>query len=200
MTTITTSLPSTGFEQPSDKEILALMKIVYGAHPDLRGNAETFLRKGRDLLGTVDDFEVEFGRAFVAVGYAFRTVEPVTTRYFHSLVEDANALLRRYWGAKPVSGTALLAAIIAHGDVCWRPANRAVGQLLEVGLDPYSGVRCANAWRGILEGRPLHAPLPPRRAFREAAEPSPVRLYRQQDGPAGPSSDVSGAEGPLWQR
>lgn len=187
MTTITTALPSTGFEQPSGEQVLALMRVVYGAQPALRESAET-----------VDDFEMEFGRAFVAVGYAFRLSEPSTSRYFHSFVDDANTLLRTYWTAKPVSGTALLAAVIAHGDVPWRPANRAVGQLLEVGLDPHAGVRCSNAWRQILEGRPLRAPLPPRKLFREAALPSAVRVYRQER-PGSPWSDVSGADGPLWR-
>ncbi len=210
MTTITTALPSTGFEQPSGREVLALLKIVLGAYPNLRGEAETrdfntefgrtFFAAGYDNLGAsaARDFEMEFARAFIAVGFAYRTPQPSTSRYFHSFVEDANGLLRTYWSAKAVSGTALLAAIIAHGDVAWRPANRAVGQLLEVGLDPYSGIRCSNAWKGVLEGRPLKAPLAPRRMFRDMAAPSPMRVFRQER-PGEAFVDVSGSRDPLWR-
>jgi hypothetical protein len=187
MTTISTSLPSTGFEQPSDKQLLALLKIVLGAREGLRDHA-----------AQTPDFEMEFARAFVAVGYAFRLREPSTARYFHAFVEDANTLLRTYWTAKAVSGTALITAIIAHGDVPWRPANRAVGQLLEVGLDPYSGIRCSNAWREILKGRPLRDPLPPRKVFVEAVTPTPVTVFKQ-NRPGQPWVDATGSNDPLWR-
>lgn len=83
---------------------------------------------------------------------------------FFSHVDDVNAALRRRWGmSSSVDARAVLAAIIAHNDVPYRLSDNRLGQPLEVGLNPFSGdARCSNAWRDVLAGRPLKAPLPPR--------------------------------------
>ena len=99
--------------------------------------------------------------------------------------------------ARPVDGRAVMAAIIAHNDIPYRLGDRRVGQPLEVGLDPHSGIRCSNAWKDILAGRPLKAPLPPRRMFQEMASPSPMRVYRQER-PGDAWADVSGSNDPSW--
>jgi hypothetical protein len=184
--TITTALPATGFVCPTDAELRTLLKMVLGAHAGLREHAEA-----------TEGFEAEFGRAFVAVGYAWRTVEPVTTRYFSALVDDANQLLREHWRASAVSGAAFLAAVIAHGDIPWRPAERSVGQLLEVGLNPDSGLRCGNVWRQIVAGRALRSPLAPRKFLVDQAAPSGVQYFQQ--GWDGRFRETS-PEADLWRR
>jgi hypothetical protein len=146
-----------------------------------------------------EDFEQQFGRAFVAVGYAaWRTIEPVTNRYFSALVDDANDLLQRYWRAPAVSGSAFLAACWGHGDVAIRPAQRSVGQLLECGLNPDSGLRCGNVWRQILAGRPLRAPLAPRRFLQEMNMPSTVSYFQQ--GWDGRMREVAGDVVDVWRQ
>ena len=90
-------------------------------------------------------------------------------------------------------------AIRAANDVPIRFANPGVGQLQEVGLDQYSGLPCRNHWAGLLDGsRNLLAPTPPPAALQRAAEPNPTRVYRQ-DRPAGPWSDVTESDAPLWR-
>jgi hypothetical protein len=186
--TISTTLPATGFVCPTDDdELRTLIRMVLGAHEHLREYAEA-----------TEDFEQQFGRAFVAVGYAFRTVEPVTNRYFQALVDDANELLQRYWRAPAVSGPAFLTACWAHGDIPIRPAKRSLGQLLEIGLDPDSGLRCGNFWRQILAGRPLRAPLAPRRFLQEMNMPSTVSYFQQ--GWDGRMREVAGDVVDLWRR
>ncbi len=141
---ITTQLPNTGFERAGAEEMRSLRAIVIGAHPWLR-----------------DHDEQAFARSFTAIGFMFRTPAPVTSRYFDGVVSDVNALLDEVLGLLPVDGVATMAAILAHGDICWREGNARLGQMLEVGTNSYHGRRCANAWRDVLKGRPLLAPTPP---------------------------------------
>lgn len=95
-----------------------------------------------------------------------------------------------------MSGPALLAAIIAHNDIPYRLANLAVGQLLEVGLDRYSGSQCMNAWRDVLAGRPLIAPLPPTTVRQHVYPVATPRIYRQE--PSGEMRELR-ADERLWR-
>jgi hypothetical protein len=177
---------ATSFEPPSERQFKLLLDLVFATHQEHRKFAEK-----------ADDFQDEAWRAFAAIGYMYRTREPDTTRYFSAHVEDVNEVIARRWRARAVSGPAVFVAVVAHGDVAWRAHDRRVGQPLEIGLDQFSGVECSNVWRKLLEGQPLRAPLPPREIFRSSAAPSPVTVFRQQP-PAGPWTDVSGSDGPLW--
>jgi hypothetical protein len=76
-------------------------------------------------------------------------------------VSQAHDVLQRL-GLCAVEGPAVLAAILAHGDIPWRAHNQRAGQPLEVGIDPYSGTRCSNRWRAVLAGEPLLPALPSR--------------------------------------
>jgi hypothetical protein len=181
MTEITVQLPSTGFVEPTAAELRSLSKIVAAAHPGWR----------------VPDDD-EFRRAFVAQGFFFRLPGPNTRVYYGSHVDAANDFLRRLrWQA--IDGGSLLFAIVAAGDVPIRYANPGVGQLQEVGLDQYSGLPVRHHWRGLLDGsRNLLTPVPPPASLRRAAEPSPMRVYRQER-PGEDFVDVTGSNAPLWQ-
>ncbi len=183
-----TELPvDLGFEAPTERQFKALMKTVQAAHAPTRKFADE-----------TEDADRELWHAFAALGYLWRRAAPDTSRYFGSHVDDVNAVLKSRWMARPVDGRAVMAAIIAHNDIPYRLGDRRVGQPLEVGLDPHSGIRCSNAWKDILAGRPLKAPLPPRRMFQETASPSPMRVYRQER-PGDAWADVSGSNDPLWR-
>jgi hypothetical protein len=163
--TITELSADLGFEAPTEREFKALMRIVQAAH------AAT-----RKFVEETDEAERQLWLAFAAVGHLWRRREPDTTRYFGSHVDDVNAVLRRRWGiTTSVDARAVLAAIIAHNDVPYRLGDNKVGQPLEAGLNAFCGdARCSNAWRDVLAGRPLKAPLPPR--FRVD---SPMQVYLQ---------------------
>jgi hypothetical protein len=132
---ITVALPDTHFERPSAEELRRLRKIVVSAHGWL-----------------ADHDEESFGRAFVAVGYHFRTPAPDKSRYFHAIVDEANRLLDEVLGLTKIDGIAFMAAILAHADVPWQEANSRLGALLEIGLCPTHGIRLArpNRWRALV--------------------------------------------------
>lgn len=126
MTTVTYSLPHTGYFPPTAEEAAKLARIVDAAHPGLALIASTELP--------------EFRRALSAVGFMFRTAEPVSKYSFIHFVDEANVMLVERLNASSVSGTAIFGAILAHGDICWRKADASLGPLLEVGLDLYKAV------------------------------------------------------------
>ncbi len=167
MTAISYAAPATGAEMPSPTELVALQNIVLSAHPWLTGfNAR------------------ELGAGFWVTTRLFRTSVPDSTRYFASLVDEANAMLAQA-GMPATSGPALLAAIIASGDVQWRRANPATGDVLEVGLNAYGGRKATNAWHSILAGTSnLLSPVAPRDPARDNLNrplPTPA-FFVEQDG------------------
>jgi hypothetical protein len=91
MVRIVEALSDTGFgAMPTDKELSALLKIVFAAHADV---ARAAARES--------DFQRQFRDAFLAVGYLFRLDEPSSKRYFSAFVEDAGEWLVRL-GRSPV--------------------------------------------------------------------------------------------------
>lgn len=152
---ITYALPATGYELPSADEMRELLRIVRAAHPELP-----------------DDVGKGFARAFCAIGHQFRLAEPSTKQYFNAYVDHCNDFLEQYNLAE-VDGHAVFAAIIGHNDIPWRAADWAKGQVLEVALDRYSGLRCSNAWRDVLKGAPLRAPVGPKGFSLETAVARP---------------------------
>jgi hypothetical protein len=185
MVTVTYSLPATGYQPPTAEEAAKLMRIVDAGAPWLALAATTNL--------------AEFRRAFTAIGLMFRKSEPDTTHAFSHFIDAANDMLSQRWSAESVSATAVLGAILASGDICWRRADRGCGQLLEVGLDVHHGRQALPNWRGLLTGeRNLLASLPPRgdRAQRAEAQRQ-VSFY--QKTPSGEMRALRPDE-PLWSR
>ncbi len=145
-------------DMPSADELDRLLAIVTAAYPDLKlareqGRFEISLRDHRD----------EFRRAFFAVGRMGRIAEPDAGRYFSSVLDDANSILRAH-RIKEVEGDALHAAALAWGDVMWRATDRAMGQSFEIGIARLNqGTPARPVWRDLLSGKAnLVAPLPPR--------------------------------------
>jgi hypothetical protein len=145
MTTVT-QFSRVHYEAPSDDELRRLLEIVVTALPDLRQVVTP----------------AEFGRAMFAVSTFGRTAAPDTAHYFAHWVEIANARLKDV-GLGEIGGGALMAGVLAHGDVVWRAHDRFAGQLCELGLAEYpgSGRPCSNRWRDLLSGRStVLAPVP----------------------------------------
>ncbi len=188
MVSISYAAPNTSFATPSPEELRSLQAIVEAAHPWLVDKDDRRDQKGAR--------EYEFARAFWAAGHFYRLAEPRHTRRFSYFVDAANQMLRER-GSESVSGNALLAAILAHGDIAWTKHDPIAGTVLEVGLDPYAGAKCRNRWREILKGANLLAPTPAREHLARGAEPSPVSFWRKDmDG----SMRAIAADEPLWGR
>jgi hypothetical protein len=159
---ITTLLPSTGFERPSADERRELLRIVRAEH-ELPAISES-----------------EFARAFWAVGYQYRLAEPDASLNFYTHIGHCNDFLSQYRYGE-IDGSAVLAAVISHGDIPWRAANPGKGALLEVGMNPYSGIKCSNAWRRVLQGEPLLEPLGPRGVTRAPSDSLPRPKFYEAD-------------------
>ncbi len=170
MTTITIALPVTGFVRPSDSELASLLKIVASGHP---GEASQV-----DLA--------EFSRAFISVGFMFRTASPRQDRYLIHFADRANEFLRERFGDLGVTASALFLAVRAHNDIPWRPRDLERGQLLEIGLDEHHGIRLPqpNAWVGLLKSDNLLTPTPPDPLRPREPGRGPVRYYRLNPGGA----------------
>ncbi len=164
-----------GCAMPSDAELDRLLAIVTAAYPDLKLARE----QGRFDISS-RDHRHEFRAAFYAVGRLGRVAEPDAGRYFSSVLDDANSILRAH-RIKEVEGDALHAAALAWGDVVWRATDRAMGQSFEIGIARLNqGTPARPVWRDLLSGKAnLVAPLPPRgqRASASSSYPTPrVRI------------------------
>jgi hypothetical protein len=148
-----------GVDMPNDAELERLYEIVVKNHPWL--NLERPATRRSDIGDR--PFMAEFRNALFVAALRGRLAEPSDDRYWASMVDDANATLRAH-RLSGVEGDALLAACLAIGDVHWRRADPALGQLLEVGLArPNQGTPARPRWREILSGAALLPPLSPRR-------------------------------------
>jgi hypothetical protein len=114
VTTISYSLPSTGYCAPSAAEAAKLARIVDAACPWLA------------LIATTD--LPEFRRALTATGLMFRLPEPDTKHSVAFFVDAAADMLAERWGAQSVSLNAFLGAVLARS---WRMATLCGGGLIQ---------------------------------------------------------------------
>jgi hypothetical protein len=162
MTTIAETLPDTGLQMPTAEEALGLFKIVRAACP------------------WIGDFgEQDFAHGILAARLMYRRAQPRSDVAFSWHLSNANQLLRGHFDILPITGPAFLGAIVAHNDIRHRRFDPSEGQLTELALDPYSGAKCANSWRGVLRGDALMSPVAPRVVHQVA--PSPVRFFQGGD-------------------
>jgi hypothetical protein len=169
----------TGVDMPTDDELDRLLTIVSAAYPDLK-----LAREQGSFEISERDHRSEFRAAFYAVGRLGRLAEPDDNRYFSSVVDDANSILRaRRLGE--VEGDALHAAALAWGDIAWRAADKAIGQSFEVSIARLNtGSPAVPRWRDILAGKAnILAPLPPRGMHASSSSyPMPRVRIRYGDG------------------
>ena len=119
-----------GVELPTDAELDKLFVIVSTAYP-----------------GEYEHRPKEFKRAMLAVGRLGRLGEPGDDRFFVSMLDDANEILRAR-RLESVNADMFCAAILAWGDVPWREADPSVGQPSEIALAKLNqGVPAKPKWR-----------------------------------------------------
>jgi hypothetical protein len=68
---------------------------------------------------------------------------------------------RRYYGN---IGAGFLAAVLAHGDICFIAANPAEEIVWSIGVTTFGGKQAADAWRRVLNGQLMTPGMPERRA------------------------------------
>jgi hypothetical protein len=157
---------ATGYRAPSRAQLATLRNLVLRAHPELSTGAPP------DELAAED----EFLRAFWRQGRFFRIPLSEQKRSFSAIFDDANLKLSER-GFAEVDSRTFLAACLAAADVEVRMSDRGIGQLLEIGLNPFHGRPCDNRrWQATAAGAAdLPGPMPPRAeraCLREVPQPS----------------------------
>ena len=153
-----------GYQAPTREQLAALRQKVLANHPE---------------LGPID--ELEFLRAFWAQGQFFRIPLSEQKRSFVAIFDAAKLKLS---GFGEVSSQTFLAACIAASDIEVRLPDRGVGQLLEIGLSPFSGRQCDNRmWQAVASGTAnLPSPMPPRAEYvHRAARGQPQATFWKRD-------------------
>ena len=108
---------------------------------------------------------------------------------------DASDLLRMRRQSS-ISGSAFLAAIIAHGDIFWQRGDQALGVVMALALNKNHGRPCSNRWRDIASARAgLLEPISPAGRRSSSYPTRPVRFYEQgADGQMHETDPIA----PLW--
>jgi hypothetical protein len=147
--------PANGdFVMPSGVELARLHELVCTRFPSLRPQ---FSRKwaAEDERQYVEGFT----NSFRALGHIGRAETVYTKHYLTYWQEHCEEILRSMGKFGHVDG--LLAASIAHGDICYRVPNAAQGIVAELGLLHFgSGRLCKNKWRDVLNTGQLLPPAP----------------------------------------
>jgi hypothetical protein len=133
------------------EQLHELRRKALAAHPELSSGAPT------DEAAA----ETEFLSAFWVQGAFFRIPLSEQKRSFSAIFDDASIKLS---GFGEVSSQTFLAAALAASDVEIRLPDRGIGQLLEIGLNPFSGRQCDNRmWQAVAAGTAtLPGPMAPR--------------------------------------
>ncbi len=141
------------FVMPTEEELRQLLPIVLDQHPELRPNL------GRhSLSGDPEaDYFAEFCAAFRRIGFLGRLDAPNRKFYLDHWIDEASEWLRLQRMPADMSAAPYLAAVMAHGDVCFTPADN-TGHVWEVGLAPWGGRPAGVAWRDVLATGKLLAP------------------------------------------
>jgi hypothetical protein len=146
--TITVIPPVSSFIMPNDAEMRQLLKFAIvrltqmGRAPDFSG------ARGEEKQ---DEFYRQFCAAFEALGGITRAPELDGKHSFGHWVDTAKEILRRADGRSvPELGPALLAAVIAHGDILFNDP-REFPYVQEFGLRDYNmGKPATDGWKKVL--------------------------------------------------
>jgi hypothetical protein len=177
---ITTQLPATRFERPNREQLGRLLEIAEAAFPHLVGLVEI----------------EELSRAMVATGLMWRLDSPNTVHSVPWLLDHANnSILTEQLGLRTVEGAAFQLAVACHGDIKWRAGRPNLGECYEIALHPWTGARCSNAWKQVLDTGELLAPVAPRGVRSSYPLPRPRSYEVMPDGSQRPLGD-----GAMWSR
>jgi len=148
------------FVRPTEKELRRLYDVVVGKYPQLapRLSARWEHEQRQEHF---DGFIWSFER----LGYIGRTAMPDTKHYANFWISECQDWLRQFRPSHHGSiGAGFLAAVIAHGDICFTPGDENRGVVWTIGVTPFGGAKATDAWRKVLNGQ-LMAPVAPERRF-----------------------------------
>jgi hypothetical protein len=132
-------------DEPSQKELEALLVTASRAYPDLRA--------------LLDNEEQGFARFCNALRYLRnkpRAKEPNRVHYISHFLDEGEFWLRaRNIHPTKLRGPDLLLAVIASGDISFIAGDGTKGQLWEIGIATYGGDNPdPGAWRKVLSAGP----------------------------------------------
>jgi hypothetical protein len=145
VTTVTTFEPTypAGFEMPTEDEFVRLEKTVTEKYSQLT-NCDY----------EPSDFSTEFRKAFKALALMRRLDSPHGKRQTVAYLDEARSRARRAGIYGEITWWPFVAAVIAHGDICWSLDECNRFRVTDLGLHLYDGVgrTASNHWRGPLNG------------------------------------------------
>jgi hypothetical protein len=148
------------FVMPSTDELRRLCDIVFAKFPKLN------VTDGLVFRGDSEQNEAEYFRqfcaSFKALGAMHRTENPDKKHYISFWMDLASDWLKTVRDSTSISGLPFIAAVLAHGDICYSGLF-VDGATFEVGLNAYAmGKPPRDAWRGVLAtGQILPMRVPP---------------------------------------
>jgi hypothetical protein len=152
--------PVSSFTMPSPAELSQLRDIVFAKYPRLNVT-EGMVFRGDNEANEAEYFK-QFCASFRALGAMHRTERPDKKHYISFWMDLASDWLKTVRDSTSISGLPFIAAVLAHGDICYSGLF-VDGATFEVGLNAYRmGKPPGDAWKKVLAtGRivPMIAPL-----------------------------------------
>ena len=148
--TIRIEAPGARFAMPSEPELRALHRAVLEAAPFLHSEPHRF-----------DSADAPFQRfcdAFRALGGIGRQDKIDDGKALSWWIDQAKQVLTAQGASGDIDAQAFVAAILAHGDVPYRPLERFPYEL-GFGLIVHGGRPAKHGWRGVLRSGRISAPI-----------------------------------------
>jgi len=142
------------FTMPNSAELKKLLAIVCTQYPKLRPDVSNRL--------DADQAEVEFfegfTRAFLCIGNFGRLDKLNKKVGLAWWLSEAGDWLRRNNMHGDVPGRAFCAAVVAHGDIEFLPADGEQGWVWTFAMTPHGGRRATDAWKRVLQTSSIKNP------------------------------------------
>ena len=135
------------FTMPNSAELKKLLAIVRTQYPELRPDVSN--RLGADQAEL--EFYEGFTRAFLGIGNFGRLDKFNKKVGLAWWLSEAGDWLRRNNIQGDVPGRAFCAAVVAHGDIEFLPADGEQGWVWTFAMTPHGGRRATDAWKRVLQ-------------------------------------------------
>jgi hypothetical protein len=142
------------FMMPNNGELKKLRVIACGEYPKLRPDFSNYLDAEK---AEFESFE-EFSRAFLRIGNLGR-IDKLNKKVSLSWwVGEAQEWLRLHNIYGEIRGSAFCAAVLAHGDIGFLPADGEQGWVWTFAMAPHGGRRATDGWKQVLRTGQIKKP------------------------------------------